>query len=304
MTALTRRRFLAISAATAALPAHASTVPTATWRGIALGAPASLQLVGLEQSQAQPIFSAVEAELSRLELIFSLYKEGSELRRLNANGILRNPSSDLLEVLSLAGSIHETTGGAFDPSIQPLWLATAQGMNPSGQPQSSNWQYLSFDSRQIKFNTPHNNDMALTLNGIAQGAVTDRIASLLRGFGLRDVLVDMGEIAASGTSSDGKPWQVGVADPTDQVVNRVRLSNRAMATSAPDMPDLSGRARRHIMPPTPAHQIRQFLVSVSAPTAAIADGLSTACCLLNNAEIERALAQFPGAQIEALRTIT
>ena len=54
MTVLTRRRFLAISAACAALPACAGTF--AQWRGIALGAPASLRLEGKTDAQAAPVF--------------------------------------------------------------------------------------------------------------------------------------------------------------------------------------------------------------------------------------------------------
>lgn len=303
MTALTRRRFLAISAASAAVPAYASNLPTATWRGIALGAPASLKIAGLEQEQAQPIFNAVEGELKRLEMIFSLYKDGSEIRQLNTTGKLVAPSPELLEVLSLADNIHRATDGAFDPSVQPLWLATAQGQAPE-HPQTSNWSLLRFDSLEIGFAAPNPTGLGLTLNGIAQGAVTDRIAAVLREQGLTDVLIDMGEVAAQGQSPDGTTWRVGVAAPDGRVVNRISLSNRALATSAPDMPDASGKVRRHILPPTAKHQIRQSLVSISAPTAAVADGLSTACCLLGGGEISQVLSQFPGTRLETLHGTT
>ncbi|MGC1488935.1 MAG: FAD:protein FMN transferase, partial [Albidovulum sp.] len=70
-----RRRFLAMTATFAALPTLArATPPVAEWRGPALGAGASLQLVGLTRKEARDTFAAVEAELMRLESIFSLYK--------------------------------------------------------------------------------------------------------------------------------------------------------------------------------------------------------------------------------------
>ncbi|WP_241484112.1 FAD:protein FMN transferase [Ruegeria sp. ANG-R] len=82
MTLLSRRRFLTISAACAAVPARVAHA-AAHWSGIALGAPASLRLEGLSDTEAAPIFAAVEAELNRLEDIFSLYRPDSEISRLN-----------------------------------------------------------------------------------------------------------------------------------------------------------------------------------------------------------------------------
>ncbi|MGB5871454.1 MAG: FAD:protein FMN transferase, partial [Albidovulum sp.] len=89
---MSRRRFLAMTATFAALPTLASaTLPVAEWRGTALGAGASLQLVGLDREEARDTFAAVEAELMRLESIFSLYKASSDLSRLNHGGRLAAP---------------------------------------------------------------------------------------------------------------------------------------------------------------------------------------------------------------------
>jgi FAD:protein FMN transferase len=66
-----RRRFLTLLGSATLLPmaAHAE---RARWQGTALGARATMVLTGLNQQDAAPIFAAVEAELERLELIFSL----------------------------------------------------------------------------------------------------------------------------------------------------------------------------------------------------------------------------------------
>ena len=52
--------------------------------------------------------------------------------------------------------------------------------------------------------------MALTLNGVAQGYITDRVVDLLRGAGIDSCLVDMGEIRTLGLHPDGRPWQVAL----------------------------------------------------------------------------------------------
>ena len=65
------------------------------------------------------------------------------------------------------------------------------------------------DSRAIRYARP---GMAVTLNGIAQGYITDRVTDLLaRRPGPR--AGGHGEIYAMGERSDGQPWRAGLADP-------------------------------------------------------------------------------------------
>lgn len=295
----TRRRFLAISAAfgLAATPARAQAVTR--WHGRALGANASMVLAGLSESQAQPILRAVELELSRLENIFSLYRDDSELVRLNATGRLTAPSPELLDVLSLSSALNKASNGAFDPTVQPVWLALAQGGDPALAQDAVGWGNVRFDAGHVRLMRP---GMGLTLNGIAQGYITDRIAALLRRRGLDRVLIDMGEIAALGTRPDGRDWQAGIGKPDGTILHHVALRDRALATSAPEGTRLPAAGRPgHIIDPANAlAQARQKLVSVSAPSAAVADGLSTACCLMGREMAQSAVAGFAGAKIEMI----
>lgn len=304
---LSRRRFLAIAASATAVPAFAGQ-PTAHWRGIALGAGASMRLEGLESDQAAPVFDAVEAELSRLEAIFSLYQRGSAIDRLNRDGRLDHPPAELLEVLSLAGRLHAATNGAFDPTIQPLWQLQAAGAVSGQAPTDGDltealhrtgWRHLRVDTHRLAFARP---GMALTLNGIAQGFITDRIAALLRAQGLRDILIDMGEVAARGTRSDGAAWMAGVVTPEGQIVRKVQLRDRALATSSPSGTLLDPRGQvGHILDPATGQPARgQGVLSVSAPRAALADGLSTACCLLSAEQAAATVDGFPGARLEVI----
>jgi len=310
MTRLTRRRFLAISAAVAALPRTAfAAAPVTRWRGAALGAGASMTLAGIGQVESAPLIARVLSEIDRLEAIFSLYRADSALSRLNRTGRLASPPPEMLELLTLCGAIHRQTDGAFDPTIQPLWAlhaeSTARGRTPSAAEikltrAQSGWTGVRFDTDAILFTRP---GMALTLNGIAQGYIADRIADLLRADGMAGVLVDMGEIHAVGAHADGTPWRAGIATPDGSVRSRpVPLIDRALATSAPHgtILDRAGNIGHILDPRTgrPGGLWRQ--VSVSAPGAALADGLSTGFCLLERELIGRAVAVFPGARVEAL----
>ena len=305
-TGFSRRRFLAISAA-ALLPGTARAgAPVTRWQGVALGAPARMSLVGLEASAAAPLFAALEHEIARLEGLFSLYRPGSALRRLNHNGRLDSPPAELLELLSLAGDIHHATGGAFDPTIQPLWLlhAAAAGRRPDRRQVAETrwrcgWQHLDFSPEAVVFTRP---GMAVTLNGIAQGYIADRMADLLRRRGLTDVLIDMGEIAALGRRPGATPWRAAIALPDGEIVSRIELSDRALATSAPlgTLLDRAGQVG-HILDPRDGRPGGRWQVaSVSARQAALADGLSTAFCLLPRRAIATALARYPDAALEAL----
>jgi thiamine biosynthesis lipoprotein len=308
MTKWTRRRFLAISAAACApVRGGALTQGAETrWRGVALGAAASMRIVGLSPENGAPVLRAVEDELVRLENIFSLYRPQSALSRLNAAGALSTPPSELLEVLSLSGALHRATGGAFDPTVQPLFAvhatAIATGRSPDQHEialarQAVGWDGVHYDLTHIAF---HRKGAALTLNGIAQGFITDRIVRLLHSFGLRDVLVDAGEIVASGHRPDGTPWSAGIGAPDGTVLKKLTLADRALATSAPKgtVLDPDGRIG-HIFDPVQGSEAEAAdLVAVSAPSAAVADGLSTALCVLPRNRHESAVAAFPGARRE------
>jgi len=292
----TRRRFLSISAAALALPGAAlATAQTARWTGGALGAPASVTLVGISPIDARLVFARLEAELARLERIFSLYRADSALVRLNQTGRLTNPPPELLELLTLAGTIHNATNGAFDPTVQPLWQAMATGGDVTAASNNVGWESLHFDAQEVRFARP---GMALTLNGIAQGEITDRIAALLGDEGFGDILVDLGEIVGRGQRPDGTPWQAGIATPQGDIVHRVTLRDRALATSAPNGTRLSA-GQGHILGPQ-GQAPRHSLVSLSAPSAALADGLSTALCLLEKQAAQAAVRRFAGATIETI----
>ncbi|MCR6630570.1 MAG: FAD:protein FMN transferase [Magnetospirillum sp.] len=142
-----RRRFLAITAAAGALaasPARAFHLDPVEWRGTALGAAASLTIHHEDRDVALALLARCEAELARLEAIFSLYHPDSALVRLNRDGRLDGPPLDLLGLLGTAGRVWHLSGGAFDPTVQPLWELYARhfsqpGADPAGPPAAESW---------------------------------------------------------------------------------------------------------------------------------------------------------------------
>lgn len=288
---LTRRRLIALSAAFAATPALADTVQS--WQGIGLGASVSVRLVGGSTAQARHTFRRIEIELARIEAMASLYRD-SDLTRLNRDGHLAHPPADLLALLGLADTVHHATGGVFDPTVQPLYLALSAGLDADAARRLIGWQRVQRTDEAIRLD----HGQALTLNGIAQGWAADRMADILRQEGFENALVDMGEVQALGKRADGGPWQAQITAPKGTALGQVALTNRALATSSP-MGTLIGSGLPHILGPQgqPPHW---STVSVSAESAALADALSTAFCLMPLDLIRQSLTAFPQARLEAL----
>jgi len=308
--ALTRRRFIGISAAAAGLalmPFGASALPAEAvrWRGRALGAAAELIVHHHDRAQAERLVARAAGEIERLENIFSLYRPDSALSALNRQGALATPPMELVEVLETSRAVWTLSEAAFDPTIQPLWLAyaghfAAPGADPDG-PSSEiieralaivGLDKVAFNRDRIAFTRP---GMALTLNGIAQGFITDRIVELLRAGGVTSTLADVGEIRALGRRPDGSPWRVGIAGSDE----RIDLVDRAIATSSAAGFRVGGAGSPgHILDPrsglaTSLHE----RVSVLAPEAATADALATAFCLITTPQIEALLPALPGVEV-------
>lgn len=311
MPAIDRRRFLTISAgiaATAALPhlARAAT-PLHHWRGVALGAEASITLA---HPEAVGLVDRALAEIRRLEGVFSLYRADSALTRLNADGHLAAPPFELLECLALCGRVHAASGGLFDPTIQPLWRHYAERHAIGSAPDHNaladalapvGWDGVTFDSGAIRFRRP---GMALSLNGVAQGVIADRVAALLAAEGLTDILVNTGEFRALGGDPRGGAWPVRLSEEGHLLPDVVPLRDMALASSAPRATSFDGAGRvGHILDPRTGRPTAApwRLASVTAPTAGLADALSTAICLIGDrAAIDRLLGSFPEARLAHL----
>ena len=322
MTSLiNRRRFIGISCAATGLsllPFHAGATAqrdTLIWQGFALGAPAKIILHHPDKKVAEALLRQVRAEIARLEGIFSLYRPDSELASLNRSGGLAMPSPELVELLEKCRGFWEKSGGLFDPTVQPLWACLARHFSaehaaasgPSAQELQQAQSLIGFDAvrfskDRIVFDRPQ---MAMTLNGVAQGYITDLITQLLAAHGITNTLINLGEYRTLANHPDGHPWQIGIADlETDPHPDEMlELSGNALATSgsAGFRFDAAGRFN-HLLNPKAAREnsLSASLyqrVTVIAPDAASADAWATAFSLMDENRISTVLKNLPATTV-------
>jgi len=317
---VTRRRFISIAAAFGggsllACKRAGGTIAAWSrplrWRGSALGAEAEIQLYHGNHERAEHALVGCQKEIARLEALFSLYKSDSAINILNRNGSLNHPDNDVLNLLSRATSVSALTAGAFDITIQPLWSLYAShfsstSADPSGPKESEiaqtlalvGWDGVELSAKRVRF---ARRGMAITVNGIAQGFMTDRIAQLLRRDGYENVLVQLGESYAMGRHADGRPWRVGIGSPDGKaaVLTSVSLENQALATSGGyGSPFSQDGQHHHLFDPQTGRSANHYRsISVLAPDATTADALSTALAVTPQEHLHRAIAKFSDTRV-------
>ena len=258
---INRRRFIQILGAFGACTALPISVlanerAIIEWDGISLGADSNIKLFHPDKDKAKKILSASLKEITRLEKIFSLYRDDSLIVELNKNGILKNPPKEFRELIEKSKYFGDITNGQFDITVQSLW-------NKSGGTDLVDYKKIRIEE-DIFF---EKQGMQITLNGIAQGYITDKVTELLRNEGIDNALVSLGEKYALGSHPQGGNWRIGVAN-SDKVIE---LNNQAIATSNNDID--------HIYDPRSGKLAKKKQITVIADNATKADALSTALCL-------------------------
>jgi thiamine biosynthesis lipoprotein len=311
---ITRRRFMIMASALGTLPAMPSAafalnggMQPVNWTGGALGAEASIQLFHHDTEWARGQLDRCQQEIYRLENLFSLYQPNSAICRLNAEGYLNNPDIEFLNLLSLAKSFSRQTNGLFDVTVQPLWKLyvdhfSRENADPAGPSSSEITEVLKIvGSSKVNLTADRigfeNRGMAITLNGVAQGYITDRIASLLKSAGFENVMVSLGEKYALGGKPDGNPWCVGILSPENgkTIATNVNLTNKALATSGGyGSPFSSHSSANHLLNPLTGKcaEFRRS-VSVISTSATHADMASTALTFTSEEDGNKLVTKMP-----------
>jgi thiamine biosynthesis lipoprotein len=314
---LTRRRAIRIVAAAAGLPLVIAAVRAAappgqlfSWQGEVLGALSELTLWHTDAALAQRTILRVRGEIARYEGIFSLYRQDSEILRLNEAGTLHKPSGELRSLVEESRRFGVLSDGAFDISVQPLWrLYEAHFWSHSDIQQDIDARARDVarelvDFRNIDIGDTHiafaRAGMGITPNSLAQGFITDSIADLLRNEGFESAVVDLGEFRTIGRHPEGHPWRIGIRNgmAAGGIARTIELEDMALAVSGGYGTTFEPTGRFHHIfdPHTGACANGLVDVAVIGPRATAANGLSTAICVAGEDRAPALLAAFPGTR--------
>lgn len=270
-------------------------------RGNALGTEVSIIALHEDRQVLERAIQSAFEDLEKIESIMSIYRPVSQISDLNRRGRLDHPHPWFFEVVERGMSLSKATGGAFDLSVQPLWALYAGAKKRGALPTESeirltrrrvDWRKIEVERDRIRFRGA---DMAITLNGIAQGFATDQVRKRLAAHGIQHALIDTGEFGAVGRNRKGEPWKVGIQHPRvkDSHISRAFLDNRCIATSGDYATTFSDdRKAHHIFDPRTGHSPTSFQsVTVMADSGLEADALSTAIFVLG---IEKGMGLIEG----------
>jgi len=264
---------------------------------MAMGSELRLTAWTTDEAAARAAFKEVFDEFDRLENLMSVWREGSDVLRLNAaaGGDPVAVSPEVIDVLTLARQIGEWTGGKFDVSfgaLSGLWRFDHDQDNrvPDADAVRARLPLVAYEHVELyaragtaRLARP---GMSVHLGGIGKGYAVDRGAARLRAHGLTDFLIQSGGDLYVGGRPEGRPWRLGIQDPrgpANQSFAVLELSDGTLSTSG-DYERFffhEGRRYHHILDPDrgePATASRS--ATIVSNQAVLADALSTGVFIL------------------------
>ncbi|MBQ9399149.1 MAG: FAD:protein FMN transferase [Bacteroidales bacterium] len=230
---------------------------------------------------------SIDALLREIDFSVSGYNKASILSRYNA-GETVTPDRHFAALQSVSRDYHELTGGAFDAASAPLFDIWGFGFTTDSLPSPEAVAAALEECRSGR---------KLNFNAIAQGYSCDVVAGFLHSIGVKDMLVDIGEIYCEGLNPSGRGWSIGIDAPIDGNMSPgENLSGIWTSDGRPCGVVTSGNYRKfyikdgrkysHTIDPRTGYPVTHDLLSatVVAPTATEADALATACMVMGPEE--------------------
>lgn len=239
-------------------------------------------------------------DLDRLEGELSRFREHSDVNRINTH-TTKKPlriGLETYECLALCQQISEETGGAFDITVGSLmtcWLnpdKTRRNPSPEEIEQARTYTgmhllELDEESHSVRLKCA---PVSVDLGAFGKGYAVDKMADILREWDIDVALLHGGwsSVLALDALPEAMGWPVTISDPrSGEVLRAIELQNRSLSGSGL-------RKGRHIIDPRAGAPVSDARTAwAEAPSAALADALSTAFMVMTVDEIERYCAKNP-----------
>lgn len=255
------------------------------YNDLLFGSYVKIKLLEPNRLKANQAVEEALAEMARLDSIFSLYNQNSEIYQINRQG-KGKLSRDFKNLLTRALEVSEKSNGAFDITVLPLIQFWRNYFKSEKLPDSLELkrQLRLVDYRKIKIQNDSiylPDSVKIDLGGIAVGYSIDRAVEILKREGIKTGLIDAGgDIMGFGN----RKWKVGVKNPRGEGLLRTfSIQNQGIATSG-DYEKFfmkNGIRYHHIMNPKTGYPTWGCSsVTVIGPDAITADAYSTTIFVL------------------------
>jgi FAD:protein FMN transferase len=257
---------------------------------------------------ARRALAAGRAEVDRCERVLSRFDPSSDLSHLNAaSGSWLDVDERLVGVLAQTIRLREATGGRFDPTVLPALIAagydrTFAELELRAPRTAPGWRAGAIVEVDVGGGRARvASGAAVDLGGIGKGYSAARALEAMAAAWpeLLGGLFDLGgDVAVRGSTPDGGPWRIGVADPhrPGEQLGMLGLDGGGVATSGRDRRRFGpGRSLHHLIDPgtgLPA-AAGPLSVTVSGPDAGEAEAYATALGVSGLADSHDLLAARP-----------
>ena len=313
---LKRRQFLKLAAASAAagigftcLFPNSKKTQTVSDSRLLTGTLINLTVLTGDPSSARKALAIAYDKMSLLELELSRYRTDSELSRLNRHGYLAQAGDALLNLIRQSEALSRISNGAFDMSMLPLLELYRDHQDAHGSLppvaeihntlQLVDYQAIQIDGRRINL---RKKGMRLTPDGIGRGYILDKGIASLKEQGFENVSAQAGaDLVASRGNIQGQPWKTGIQHPRHKNGKKFvtfTAGNQAVATSGDYLHPFTTDFKHHqIIDPRTGFSAPELAGStVIAPTATLADGLSTMALVHDAKRSIEVLERLPGCE--------
>ena len=262
-----------------------------------------MNLEGVDVEKAE-ICDSISAILDKIDVTLSGYNKNSLLSRFNAGKeIVLN---DLfVDSYHIGKQIYAETGGIVDVAGAPLYDLWGFGFKTGQMPSDDEVAKVRdecglgrcVDSLDICQRNLKASDLLLeeggalpqlNYNAIAQGYSCDLVAEYLYSIGVKDMMVNIGEIFCDGKNPSGNAWSIGIDKPVDgnnelgaqlQGIFKVPAGPHGVVTSGNYRKFYikDGKKYAHTIDPRTGYPVTHSLLSatVIAPSAMLADAYAT-----------------------------
>ena len=167
---------------------------------------------GMVRPGPEEIRDSIDAILSKIDNSLSGYNKNSLISRFNAGEAIV-PDSIFTDIYGHAVRIFNETEGVVDVASGPLFDLWGFGFKSGDFP--SDEEVAAVMKACGMKRMLETGEGKLNYNAIAQGYSCDLIADYLYSIGVKDMLVDIGEIFCDGVNPSGMPWSLGIDRPVD-----------------------------------------------------------------------------------------